>query len=119
MADMTDPIEPTSPVSALRRLLRRTGSAGTSLVTTTSGPSDRGATPNLPVLAATPLSEPREPEAAAAAFAAQVMGQGGIKRGLRGGDETLQRARGAYLETEYSGPADRRIRRGRIAKTEI
>ena len=54
-----------------------------------------------------------------AAFAAQVMGQGGQKRGLRGGPETLDNARTAYLETEWSGPADRRPPPGRIAKTEI
>jgi len=116
---MTDPIEPTPPVSALRRLLRRAGGGGTALVKVERDRSDPGATPNLPVVAATPLGEPREPEAAAAAFAAHVMGQGGVKRGLRGGDETLDRARSTYLSTEYSGPADRRPRRGKIAKTEI
>ena len=47
------------------------------------------------------------------------MGQGGQKRGLRGGPETLDHARTAYLETEWSGPADRRPPPGRIAKTEI
>ena len=54
-----------------------------------------------------------------APFAAQVLGQGGQKRGLRGGPETLQTARSAYLEAEYSGPADRRPKTGLIKKTEI
>jgi hypothetical protein len=53
------------------------------------------------------------------AFAAQILGQGGQKRGLRGGPETLQQARATYLETEWSGHADRRPQPGRITKTEI
>jgi hypothetical protein len=57
--------------------------------------------------------------AAATAFAAHVIGQGEQRRGLRGGPETLDRARSTYLETEWSGGADRRLTRGRIAKTEI
>ena len=52
-------------------------------------------------------------------FAAQVLGQGGQKRGLRGGPETLDRARSTYLGTEWSGPADRRPHPGQITKTEI
>ena len=53
------------------------------------------------------------------AFVAQVLGQPGQKKGLRGGPETLEKARSAYLETEWSGPADRRPARGKITKTEI
>lgn len=55
----------------------------------------------------------------AAGFAAHILGQGGQKRGLRGGPETLERARSTYLGAEWSGPADRRPRPGRITKTEI
>jgi hypothetical protein len=54
-----------------------------------------------------------------AAFAAQILGQDGQKRGLRGGPETLDKARSSYLEAEWSGPADRRPPAGRITKTEI
>jgi hypothetical protein len=115
---MTDPVEPTRPTSAVRRILRRVGAAGTDLVRAGGAADGQGSAANLPAIAATPLVEPHEPNAAAA-FAAQVMGQGGHKRGLRGGDETLERARSTYLETEYSGPADRRLRRGRITRTEI
>jgi len=57
--------------------------------------------------------------AAAAAFAAQMLGQDGQKRGLRGGPETLEKARATYLGAEWSGSADRRPKAGRIAKTEI
>ena len=55
----------------------------------------------------------------AGAFAAQVMGQTGQKRGLRGGPQVLDHARSAYLETEWSGGADRRPPKGVITKTEI
>lgn len=54
-----------------------------------------------------------------AAFAAQVMGQSGQKRGLRGGQEVLDNARSTYLGTEYSGPADRRPKAGLLKKTNI
>jgi hypothetical protein len=52
-------------------------------------------------------------------FDAQLLGQPGQKRGLRGGPEVLDHARAAYLETEYSGPDDRRPPKGLLRKTEI
>jgi hypothetical protein len=52
-------------------------------------------------------------------FAAQLIGQTGQKRGLRGGPETLDKARNAYLGAEWSGGADRRPSTGRTTKTEI
>jgi len=54
-----------------------------------------------------------------AAFEAQLLGQGGQKRGLKGGKEVLEKARGAYLGAEYSGAADRRPKPGLVKKTEI
>lgn len=51
-------------------------------------------------------------------FEAQML-SGGEKRGLRGGPETLERAKSTYLKSEYSGPNDRRPRPGRVTKTEI
>jgi len=54
-----------------------------------------------------------------AAFTAQMMGQTGARRGLKGGPPVLKQARSAYLETEYSGPNDRRPPTGLIRKTEI
>jgi hypothetical protein len=53
------------------------------------------------------------------AFAAQMIGQGGHKRGLRGGQPVLKAARTAYLEAEWSGGADRRRPAGRTAKTDV
>jgi hypothetical protein len=52
-------------------------------------------------------------------FDAQLLGQPGQKRGLRGGPEVLDHARAAYLETEYSGPDDRRPPKGLLKKKEI
>jgi hypothetical protein len=54
-----------------------------------------------------------------AAFAAQLLGQPGAKRGLKGGAPVLEGARAAYLESEYLGKGERRTRKGVIAKTEI
>jgi len=55
----------------------------------------------------------------AAVFSAQMLGQDGQKRGLRGGPEVLGAARTVYTRTEYSGAADRRAPKGGTAKTEI
>jgi len=54
-----------------------------------------------------------------AAFTAQMMGQTGARRGLKGGPPVLKQARSAYLETEFSGPNDRRPPAGLLRKTEI
>jgi len=51
-------------------------------------------------------------------FAAQVLGEG-EKRGLRGGPETLGRAKKTYLSSEYSGPNDRRPAPGRIRQEKV
>ena len=51
-------------------------------------------------------------------FEAQIL-SGGEKRGLRGGPETLERAKSTYLKSEYSGSNDHRPRPGRVTKTEI
>ena len=53
-----------------------------------------------------------------ASYAAQLL-SGGEKRGLRGGPETLGRAKSTYLKSEYSGPNDRRPAPGRVTRTEI
>jgi hypothetical protein len=66
-----------------------------------------------------PRQEPPPRREGFAAFAAQVMGQPGQKRGLRGGQEVLDAARSTYLGTEYSGAADRRPKAGLLKKTNI
>ena len=108
---MTDPIGPVDRISRPRRIGRSLGVAGRRL---TDKPSA------FPVITAPAADEPAPPQTPGpAAFTAQVMGQGGQKRGLRGGPATLDHARTTYLETEWSGPADRRPAPGRITKTEI
>ncbi len=64
------------------------------------------------------LSDPA-PAEAFSTFAAQMYGQTGQKRGLRGGQPVIDQARAAYLETEYSGTDDRRPPKGLLKKTEI
>jgi hypothetical protein len=119
---MTDPISPVGGVrgpSGLRRVARRFRTDDEAADAGADTSHEGGA--RLPVVIdqPPPSPPPRSRRAAIAAFAAQLMGQGGQKRGLRGGQETLDKARTTYLETEYSGPADRRPRTGRITKTEI
>ncbi len=53
------------------------------------------------------------------AFQAQMLGQGGGRRGLKGGPLTLDHAKAVYLETEWSGPDDRRAPSGKIKKTDV
>jgi len=113
---MTDPVDPIGRPRVVRGPDRRQPGSERRA-------KPEAAVPKLPVplepAARAPQDEPRPKRGGFAAFFAQMMGQGGQKRGLRGGPETLDRARTAYLETEWSGPADRRPRPGRITKTEI
>jgi len=109
---MSDPVAPITRPPRPRRVGRR---ALLPALRAQSADEERAPDPS-----ATPKNEPSPASPAeAAAFAAQLMGQGGQKRGLRGGPETLDHARHTYLETEWSGGADRRHARGRIAKREV
>jgi hypothetical protein len=54
-----------------------------------------------------------------AAFAAQLMGQDGAKRGLRAGPEVIDSAKHLYNRTEWSGSKDRRTPTGGRARTKI
>jgi hypothetical protein len=58
-------------------------------------------------------------DASPAAFAAQMLGQSGQKRGLRGGPPVLGAARHTYLGAEYSGPAERRPLPGKATDTDV
>jgi hypothetical protein len=108
---MNDPMKPVQAVLPERRWRFRRR-------------EDRDAAPAPEVEAEAEIVSAPEPQPAPdplggfAAFAAQVLGQPGQKRGLRGGPETLEKARAAYLEAEYSGPSERRLTAGRITKTE-
>ena len=61
-------------------------------------------------------SSPVDP---AAAFSAQLMGQTGQRKGLKGGPPVLNAARAGYLGAEYSGENDRRPPAGVIKKTDV
>ncbi|MDP1630916.1 MAG: hypothetical protein Q8L66_05795 [Caulobacter sp.] len=117
---MTGPVDPVRPFE--RRQARRRAEDGA------RGPAPDGGT-NLPAVIESPppgdrhadhpdLADP-SPTRGFTAFAAHVYGQSGQKRGLRGGQPVIDRARAAYLETEYSGPEDRRPAKGLLKKTEI
>lgn len=69
--------------------------------------------------AASPAKPAVSPLAPPALFAAQVIGQRGQKRGLKGGPPVLDAARSTYLGAEYSGKHDRRPRVGKATQTEI
>lgn len=53
-----------------------------------------------------------------ARFHAQMFG-GPAPRGLRGGAETLSRARSTYLSTEWSGADDRRPEKGLLIRKAV
>ncbi|MFN3229919.1 MAG: hypothetical protein ACK41P_08720 [Asticcacaulis sp.] len=112
-----DPLRPASNTarSHVRRGAVSKATEGDSL----RDPSDS----NLPVPAGPVITHAPEPDAAyraaeAAAFAAQRLA-GGERRGLKGGPETLERARTTYLGAEYSGTYDRRTRKGSLTKKDI
>jgi len=116
---MTDEVRPVGPVQrradrrdADRRAeQRRAGSASRALV-----PAD------VPVEPAEPPARPAlkpPPDPGAAVFAAQIMGQTGQRRGLKGGPPVLDAARSAYLGTEHSGTAERRPQPGKSKDTDV
>ncbi|MDR3511862.1 MAG: hypothetical protein P4L73_09520 [Caulobacteraceae bacterium] len=116
---MTDPISPIGGPYGPRPISRRAADEDDVLDAGAEASDDGGSRLPMVIEPPPPQAPPRSRRAALAAFAAQLLGQGGQKRGLRGGRETLEKARTAYLETEWSGPADRRLTTGKITKTEI
>lgn len=52
-------------------------------------------------------------------FAAQMLGQDGQKRGLRGGPAVIAAAKTIYNRIEWSGAKDRRTAKGKITRTEV
>jgi len=68
---------------------------------------------------ATPAAPPPRPAGPDPAFAAQLIGQGGQRKGLRGGPPVMEAARSAYLGNEYSGDNDRRPPAGIAKKTDV
>ncbi len=107
---MSDAVSPV-PASSDRRAGRR--STDPSLRSGKDEPSCAGT--NLPV----PAAKPAQNDSLVAPFEAQILGQDGQKRGLRGGQPVLNHAKSAYLGAEWSGKADRRPPKGLFSKTEV
>ena len=116
---MADEVRPVGPVQrrgerrdADRRAAeRRAGSQSRALV-----PADFPAEPAEPPARPAPVPPA---DASAAAFAAQVMGQTGQRRGLKGGPPVLDKARSTYLGANYSGAAERRPKPGKATDTDV
>lgn len=60
-----------------------------------------------------------ERDASQSAFAAQLIGQDGAKRGLRAGPELIPAAKSLYNRIEWSGSKDRRAAKGAKARTRV
>ena len=116
---MTDEVRPVEPVQ--RRENRR--AADRRAEQRRAGSTSRELVPvEFPVESAEPQARPAPKPAAdagATAFAAQVMGQTGQRRGLKGGPPVLGAARSAYLGAEHSGAAERRPPPGKAKNTDV
>lgn len=120
---MTDEVRPVGPVqrrddrrererrAAERRAAAEPASTSRDLVPT-DFPADPAGTPARPAPTA-------GADAAAAAFAAQMIGQQGQRRGLKGGPPVLDAARSTYLGNAYSGAAERRPKPGKASDTDV
>jgi len=116
---MGDEIRAVGPVerrderrSAERRAAERRAAAESRALTVTEFAPEPAEPPARPAPA--PASD-----AGAAAFAAQMIGQTGQRRGLKGGPPVLDAARSAYLGAEHSGANERRPRPGKAEDTDI
>ena len=60
-----------------------------------------------------------DPAPASQVFEAQMMGQSGQRRGLKGGQPVLDAARSAYLDAEWRGEHDRRLAPGTLRQISL
>jgi hypothetical protein len=111
---VTDPVRPPAPVQD-----RREGDRRRSLRRAKAEGDGRDLVPVSPVEDQTPPRAAPQSDGGPSAFDAQMLGQDGAKRGLRGGQEVLGKARSTYLSSEYAGSGDRRPKPGQVKKTEI
>jgi hypothetical protein len=110
---MTDPIAPIRRTPKTRRQRRRADDPP---------PHDADEGRQALIVISPPRDERPRPSggrAGVSAFLTQLMTQDSRRRGLREGLPVLTEARSTYLGTEFSGPADRRPRAGKVIKTEI
>lgn len=109
---MTSPIDPVSRVARLRRIRR----AENRRTAESQGAGESQRSTEVVPLAPGPADPEIGAEAAAAAFAAQLMGQ---KAPDLGAPRVLDTAKIAYTRTEYSGKADRRAPPGALKDEDI
>ncbi len=109
----------TSPIDPIRRTAR-TRRSDRANVEASEESHEVAEDRSVPVVVGPPPApEPERIVGGASIFSAQLMGQEGQKRGLRGGAPVLDAARDIYNRVEYSGAADRRARKGGAAKTDV
>ena len=119
MADEVGPVRPVQRRDERREADRRSAerrAAGPASTSRDLVPADFPADPAAPPARPAPTSPA---DASAAAFAAQVIGQTGQRRGLKGGPPVLDAARSTYLGANYSGAAERRPRPGKATDTDV
>ncbi len=116
---MADEVRPVGPVqrradrrSDDRRAAERRAASASRALVPVDFPVEPAESPARP--APTPPAD-----AGAAVFAAQMIGQTGQRRGLKGGPPVLDAARSAYLGAEHSGAAERRPQPGKAKDTDI
>ena len=112
---MTRSVPPVSATPLQRRAGRRTTDPRIAHDAAPEPDATLPAETNLPVAG----PPPRRDDLSGGAVDAQILGQDGQKRGLRGGKPVLDQARSAYLGAEWSGVNDRRPKRGLVTKTEV
>lgn len=111
---MTDPVRPSATVQD-----RRSGDRRRSLRRAKADGDGRDLVPIEPVQEHSASPPPPKKDDGASTFEAQMLGQDGARRGLKGGQEVLSKARSTYLSSEYSGGGDRRPKPGQVKKTDI
>ena len=116
---MTDEVRPVGPVQrrderreADRRAAERRAASTSRDLVPVEFPAEPAEPPARPA--------PAPPaDGGAAVFAAQMLGQSGQRRGLKGGPPVLGAARSAYLGAEHSGAAERRPKPGKASDTDV
>jgi hypothetical protein len=115
---MTDEVRPVEPVrrddrrAADRRAAERRAASASRALVPVEFPAEAAEPPARP--------SPTPPaDSGAAVFAAQMIGQTGQRRGLKGGPPVLDAARSAYLGTEHSGAGERRPQPGKAKDTDV
>ena len=108
---MSPPIGSIGPTGGSRRIRRRGVAAGQDAAASERAEAPHAADPAAPI---PPVGGRPED-----ALSAHLMGQASPAEGAADPANSTRQAHSTYMAVEWSGPKDRRTRRGRIAKTEI